>query len=85
MPVVTSQEVEASQRRPVYVMTPLRSFAVTSDMESFCVGAAAYRNARDWTGEVRDEAIARANGRLAEARASRMQFGLDLIIEDEEE
>ncbi|KAH8427647.1 uncharacterized protein LDX57_005359 [Aspergillus melleus] len=85
MPVATSQEVETSQRRPEYVMTPLRSFAVTSDVESFCAGAAAYRNARDWAGEVRDEAIARANGRLAEARVSGAGSGLHSVAEEEEE
>ncbi|PLB43803.1 hypothetical protein P170DRAFT_450965 [Aspergillus steynii IBT 23096] len=66
-------------RRPEYTMTPLRSFALTDDVESFCAGAAAYRNARDWAGEVRDEAIARANRRLEEARAGR----LDSVVEEE--
>ncbi|KAL4783656.1 hypothetical protein BJX76DRAFT_348432 [Aspergillus varians] len=83
MPVATSEEI--GQRRPEYIMTPLRSFVVTSDVESFCAGATAYRNAREWAGEVRDEAIARANRRLAEARTSRMKSGLDSVIEQEEE
>ncbi|KAL2829185.1 hypothetical protein BDW59DRAFT_142261 [Aspergillus cavernicola] len=86
----TTPNQDVSQRRPEYIMTPLRSFALINGVESFCAGAAAYRNARDWTGEVRDGAIARANGRLTEARASRARGrggepGLDSVIEQEEE
>lgn len=47
--------------RPEYCMNQLRSFAMTNSAETFRQGATAYRNARDWTKEQRDEAIRRAN------------------------
>lgn len=47
--------------RPEHCMTQLRTFAMTNSAESFRQGATAYRNARDWTKEQRDEAIRRAN------------------------
>ncbi len=47
--------------RPEYCMNQLRSFAMTNTAETFRQGATAYRNARDWTKEQRDEAIRRAN------------------------
>ncbi|KAL5340848.1 hypothetical protein BJX70DRAFT_396541 [Aspergillus crustosus] len=83
IPAITDQE--GSQRRPEYTMTPLRSFTLVNDIEGFCTGAAAYRNVRDWTGEKRTEAIAQANRKLAEARASRAKSSLDLVAEEEEE
>lgn len=51
---------------PKYVMAPLRSFALTDSPENFREGAAAYRNARDWAKEKRDEMIAAANVRFSE-------------------
>ncbi|KAL4874363.1 hypothetical protein BJY04DRAFT_225120, partial [Aspergillus karnatakaensis] len=74
---------QGCQGRPTYIMTPLRSFSVANDIETFCAGAAAYRNARDWAAEAKDEAIARANRRLAEARASRANLELDLVVQEE--
>lgn len=47
--------------RPEYYMTQIKCWAMTSDPETFRKGATAFRNARDWTKEQRDEAIARAN------------------------
>ncbi|KAL8858957.1 MAG: hypothetical protein Q9198_010659, partial [Flavoplaca austrocitrina] len=47
--------------RPEYFMTQVKAWAMTSDPETFRKGATAFRNARDWTKEQRDEAIARAN------------------------
>ncbi|KAK0302528.1 hypothetical protein LTR54_017740 [Friedmanniomyces endolithicus] len=44
-----------------YYMTQLRAFAVTDSADSFRQGAAAYRNARAWTQEQRDQFIANAN------------------------
>ncbi|KAL4808741.1 hypothetical protein BDV18DRAFT_89618 [Aspergillus unguis] len=81
MPKAISREI--SQCGAEYFMTPLRSFAVVSDVESYCAGAAAYRNARDWAGEVRDEAIARANERLAKARARCEESSLNSAVENE--
>ncbi|KAI9675677.1 MAG: hypothetical protein M1817_001044 [Caeruleum heppii] len=48
---------------PEYHMTQLKGWAMTSDPETFRKGAAAYRNARDWAKEQRDQAIRRANER----------------------
>ncbi|PLB47721.1 hypothetical protein P170DRAFT_317102, partial [Aspergillus steynii IBT 23096] len=49
--------------RPEYVMTPLRSFLMTDCADGFRQGATAYRNARDWAQEQRDDFISRANER----------------------
>jgi hypothetical protein len=47
--------------RPEYCMTQLNGWCMTGNAETFRQGATAYRNARDWTKEQRDEAIKRAN------------------------
>lgn len=44
-----------------YYMTQLRAYAMTDTSESFCNGAAAYRNAREWTQQQRDHFIDNAN------------------------
>lgn len=47
---------------------------MTDTAETFCQGATAYRNARDWTKEQRDEAIRRAN-----ERANNSQVGTPAV------
>src|SRR5271156_6090562 len=42
---------------------------MTGNIETFRQGATAYRNARDWAKEQRDEAIRRANERAGECQA----------------
>ena len=49
--------------RPEYCMTQLNTWGMTGNLDTFRQGATAYRNARDWTKEQRDEAIRRANER----------------------
>jgi len=44
-------------------MTQLRSFAMTDTADTFRQGATAFRNARDWKMERRDEAIKYANNK----------------------
>ncbi|KAI1318801.1 hypothetical protein F5Y16DRAFT_391561 [Xylariaceae sp. FL0255] len=44
-----------------YVTTQIKAYALTSDGDAFRTGAGAYRNARDWAKQVRDEAIEKAN------------------------
>ena len=61
--------------RPEYIMTQLRAFAMTDTPETFRQGASAYRNARDWAKEKRDEIIRLANerhlnGQLSTPRAN---------------
>ncbi len=51
-----------------YYMTQLRSFAMTDTAEIFRQGATAYRNARDWVKEQRDEVIKRANNRANDSQ-----------------
>lgn len=51
--------------QPGYVMTQVKSWSLTSDVESFRLGAAAYRNGRDWAKSQRDQAIAQANNKAA--------------------
>ena len=61
----TTHPIEPSDPwcRPEYIMTQLRCFAMIDSPESFRQGAAAYRNARDWAKERRDEFIRLANER----------------------
>ncbi|KAI9848517.1 MAG: hypothetical protein M1837_007186 [Sclerophora amabilis] len=47
--------------RPEYHMNQLGGWSMTGDPETFRKGATAYRNARDWAGEKRDELIKAAN------------------------
>ncbi|KAM5473703.1 hypothetical protein MauCBS54593_002501 [Microsporum audouinii] len=47
--------------RPKYIMTQLKGWLMTSDLETFRKGATAYRNARDWAKEQRDKFIRAAN------------------------
>ncbi|TKA64436.1 hypothetical protein B0A49_10134 [Cryomyces minteri] len=49
--------------KPDYHMTQLRSFALTDTAERFREGAGAFRNARDWAKEQRDNAITHANAK----------------------
>ena len=51
---------------PEYFTTQLNSWSITGNSRTFREGAAAYRNARDWAKEQRDQAIERANGRVKE-------------------
>lgn len=52
--------------RPEYYMTQLGAFAMTNNPETFRQGATAFRNARDWTKELRDEIIRQANEKTDE-------------------
>ncbi|KXX77155.1 hypothetical protein MMYC01_207569, partial [Madurella mycetomatis] len=54
--------------RPEYVTTQVKAYALTSDYDTYRQGAAAYRNGRDWAKRQRDEAIKRANERVASIR-----------------
>lgn len=51
--------------RPEYYMHQLRSFAMTDSPDTFRLGAAAYRNARDWAEEQRNKAIEVANAAIS--------------------
>ena len=54
--------------RPEYCMTQLNTWGMTGNLDTFRQGATAYRNARDWTKEQRDEAIRRANERANDSQ-----------------
>ncbi|CAG9987752.1 unnamed protein product [Clonostachys byssicola] len=49
------------ERPSGYAMTQLKGWSMTSDVETFRQGAAAYRNGKDRAKQQRDEAIAQAN------------------------
>ncbi|EXK26998.1 hypothetical protein ACKLNR_014539 [Fusarium oxysporum f. sp. zingiberi] len=53
--------------RPQYIMTLVKAWVLTSDVDAFREGVAAFRNGRDWTMQQRDEAIRRANEKVSEA------------------
>jgi hypothetical protein len=54
--------------RPEYIMTRLHGYSMTGDHQTFLKGASAYRNARDWAKEQRDEFIEEANKRHNESQ-----------------
>ncbi|KAI0400469.1 hypothetical protein F4802DRAFT_584711 [Xylaria palmicola] len=47
--------------RREYAMTQVNAYALAGNIENFRIGVSAYRNARDWAKQKRDEAIKRAN------------------------
>ena len=55
--------------RPEYIMTQLGGWMMTNNAETFRQGASAYRNARDWAKEKRDEFIRLANERHLNAQS----------------
>ncbi len=67
-----NERATSPESHPEYYMTQLRSFAMTDTAETFRQGATAFRNARDWAKEQRDEAIKRAN-EIANERANDSQ------------
>jgi len=56
--------------RPEYYMTQINTWGMTGNAETFRQGAAAFRNARDWTKEQRHEAIRHANDRANDIRST---------------
>ncbi|KAI1288779.1 hypothetical protein F5Y03DRAFT_404499 [Xylaria venustula] len=58
---------QASPETPrEYAMMQVKAYALTSDVDTFRIGVSAYRNARDWAKQKRDEAIQRANETAAQ-------------------
>lgn len=53
--------------RPEYHMTPLRGYALTSDIDTFRRGATAFRNARDLAQTHRDSLIQAANAKACQS------------------
>lgn len=58
--------------RTEYCMNLLRSFAINDTAGSFRQGVTAYRNARDWAKEQRDEAIKRSNEKVKDRQIERL-------------
>ncbi|GAO14633.1 hypothetical protein UVI_02009150 [Ustilaginoidea virens] len=65
----TSHPVPSSNPRAKseYVMTQINAYALTGNRDSFRQGVAAYRNARDWAKQQRDEAITQANNEVTDS------------------
>lgn len=63
------QPTNSLENRPEYFMHQLNAWSMTGNTESFRQGATAYRNARDWANEQRDNAIKRANERIRDDQA----------------
>ncbi|KKZ66335.1 hypothetical protein EMCG_07936 [[Emmonsia] crescens] len=61
-----------SDDRSEYIMTPLRSFAMTDSPDTFRSAACVYRNARDWAKEQRDILIKSANERHQQTRSAEL-------------
>ena len=66
-------QLASGGRDPQYHMTQLDGYMMTGNINTFRSGAAAYRNAREWTQEQRDRFISNANDvalkRSAETRS----------------
>ncbi|EDN02333.1 predicted protein [Histoplasma mississippiense (nom. inval.)] len=62
-------EPEGPSHRPEYIMTQLNTWGMTGNLETFRQGACAYRNARDWAKEKRDEFIRTANETHSKAQS----------------
>ncbi|PGH27177.1 hypothetical protein AJ80_01134 [Polytolypa hystricis UAMH7299] len=60
---------EGPDSRPEYITTQVNTWGMTGNPETFRQGISAYRNARDWAKEKRDEFIRAANERLSEAHS----------------
>lgn len=58
-----------------YYMHQINAWSMTGNPETFRAGATAYRNARDWAKEQRDEAIRRANERAGKNQADTLAVG----------
>lgn len=69
---------ESTMGETEYCMTQVNSYAMTGNENGFRQGAAAYRNARDWTQRQRDEFIGKAN-----AAALRISADGDLVSQTE--
>ncbi|KAF2973210.1 hypothetical protein GQX73_g433 [Xylaria multiplex] len=63
-----------------YMSTQIKAYALTGDADAFRTGAAAYRNARDWTRQMRDEAIKKANESLMQDEQSQLAPPDDLAL-----
>jgi hypothetical protein len=59
------------ENSPEYHMTQLNAWAMTGDRDTFCKGAAALRNARDFAREQCDKFIVIANNKAAQLSAER--------------
>ncbi|OAA48631.1 hypothetical protein NOR_01881 [Metarhizium rileyi] len=68
--------------KPGFVTTQIKTWGLTSDADTFRQGASAFRNARDWAKQQRDDAIRQANER-AERFASSTSRRLDPRLVDE--
>ncbi|KAI8623477.1 hypothetical protein F5Y19DRAFT_468475 [Xylariaceae sp. FL1651] len=66
--------------RREYAMTQIKAYALTSDVDTFRIGVSAYRNARDWAKQKRDEVIERAN-----ETAARNKYNTSLLFNDYED
>jgi hypothetical protein len=60
--IYTSHPISPSApgAQPGYVMTQIKTWALTGDADTFRKGAAAHRNGRDWAKRQRDDAIKHA-------------------------
>lgn len=75
--IYTSHPLQSSisGTRPQYCMNLLRSFAMTDTVDTFRQGATAYRNARDWAKEQRENTIREANQRASDSQVETL--GID--------
>ncbi len=65
-----SIQAHCPQHRTEYVMTQIDAMSLTGNAEGFRRGAGAFRNARDWAKQKRDEVIEQANRKAAQLAIS---------------
>ena len=70
----------SSEGRPAYHMTQIEGYSMTGNPNAFRQGVAAYRNARDWAKEQRDDAIRQANERTYLEAEEAQTVGDDIAV-----
>ncbi|KAI3343631.1 hypothetical protein F4824DRAFT_507430 [Ustulina deusta] len=66
--------------RREYATMQVKAYALTSDVDTFRTGVSAYRNARDWAKQKRDEAIERANETAARDKRDTISMEVKMWI-----
>lgn len=69
--------------QPGFVMTQIKTWGMTGDVDTFRQGAAAFRNGRDWAKRERDKVIDETNERIAFGRVVSTEDGLGLSFESD--
>ncbi|KAH6894600.1 hypothetical protein B0T10DRAFT_590267 [Thelonectria olida] len=67
--------------RTEFIMTQLKGFDLTADIDTFQKGVTAYRNAVDWCKRQRDQAIEQANGKRTHLKSHSALLSISYSVE----